>query len=1003
MKKWFVITLTSTALFVAGIAFTGKYIEQYLAHRYLQSYASTTFGEELTYEDFSRESLGKYHLHNLSIGKGKTHTANHASLVFSLNVFKRKARINISIDEIEIPLRSFLAFASVQTGNLQHKNEKHHSNIETTIQFTNGSVYGSNKQPLDLKFNIALLQGELNKAVINSQFKEIPLSLFRSLLTAAGGPFKSYKEIKGTASGSLEITALPNRRPEVDGKLAFSPIEIINNENVIAVKISPINLDLSSKKIRLEPVTIETSKCGGVINSIDDCLSISLENSRFLLKFPVLDFHPSLSSEGKITIDFNMQHATYYDKKLKLTFEDIEGLLRWNNGLITSSKLTGFLNGILLISEFQMDCNEIQNDFFSLNLDCKNYSGKFSDAQGLFSQFGNSLLHNRLPIEGNLNSIDKGIQLSYSYSPEKSFYQLMIDGELTRGELLHSSSKITLEDLSLKFHYNSQADRLSIQDLHGIVLTGIPGQVDEYSLAGDLIEFTNLTQHEANFDLWLGDRRRDIIRFVGKTKLINPLDNHSDVVITFDPLLTHFGVMHPNDFSIGLRNWSELVFLHFDGILSLPSMLHDIKRFARSSILPLSKHPLEAIDQIKKMEGQLSLQLDYSKELAIFKYDFQGKDIAIDNQPYPILRLQGVFRDGIFMVDQFALNNLSLSADIVPGPQELKIPYCGIRWGNNLNAGLKGSYNPQNSILKAHLQFAEWSPHSKIELLSLKTNDIICAEGDITLHLFNHLKGTTANGELTLFLNDEKQPISPTPLHFQTDFHTFKAQLPIEFAGNALNLNLHTTIPDFKTGELSISPLTQSNPISIAMEWQKSSHLDFRIQRMYGSLLGISFDISRELDGKYRGESKVRSKKIRIQKLDLQNVAIPQGNLQEITGKGVLEYVFLDKPNETYPTISSSQDILNQLKLNKRQFIPSTGNISFEVKNRQLVFTKFKNMNSENKLIRYSLAKMPLSTIDFDGKLSLHICLHPYNSLFKLAELTTIHIQGPLLNPTINR
>lgn len=1000
MKKWFVITLASTALIIAGVAFSSKYLEEYLAKSYLQSYVSETFGKELTYEKFSRKSFGNYHLDNLSLGNSESHTAKHANVAFSIKLLKRKIHLNIVIDEAKIPLRTLLALAAIQAN---HRDKNPVSHINASINLTNGSVYDHSRHLLDLKFNISLLQGEKNQSLLKTEFKTVPLSLFRSILTAAGGPFKSYKEIKGTATGVLEILALPQSNPQIEGKLALSPIEIINHENVVAAKISPINLDLSFKKIRLEPVTIETSKCEGLINSVNDCLTISLENSRFLMKFPVLDFHPSLSAEGKINLDFNLQNATYYDKKLGITFQDIEGPLQWNNGLITSSKLTAFLNGILLISEFQMDCNDIQNDIFNLKLDCKNFSGKFSAAQELFRQFGNSELHNRLPIEGNLTSFDKGIQLYYSYHPDKSIYRLTMDGELSRGELLHSSSKISMEDLSFKFHYDSLANQLSVQDLHGIILTGIPGKVDEYSFAGDLIEFTNLNLQQANFDIWLGDRRRDIIRLVGKTTLNDPLENHSDILITFDPLLTHFGVMHPSDFSIRLKNWSEVTFFHFDGIIFLPSMMHDIKRFVRSSLIPLPKHPLEAIDQIKKLDGQLYLKLDYSKELSTFNYDIHGKDIAFDNEAYPTLKIQGAYRDGIIMIDQFVLNSLSLSADIVPGSQEFKIPYCGIRWGNHINAGLKGTYNPQTSILNAHLQFAEWSPRTKIELMSLDPSDIIRANGDISLHLFDPQHGTSADGDLKLFINDSVQPISPEPLRFYTNFHALKAQLPIEFSEKELVLTLHTTIPEFKKGEFTITALSQSSPTSIAFEWQKNSNADFRIQRIYGSLLGMDLDISRESDGKFKGESKVKSKKIRIQKLDLQNVAIPQGNLESIAGKGILEYFFLDKPAESQTQFSTSQDLLHQLKLNKRQFIPSTGNISFEIKNQQVILTKFKNMNSENKLIRYSLAKSPISTIDFDGKLSLHISLHPYNSLFKLAELTTIHIQGPLLNPVINR
>lgn len=996
MKKW-TLTLLIFACFSLVLGLSWKHIEQYLAHRYLQSITSSIVREKLAYENFTRHSFGKYQLENLRLGKGKKITASKATAHFSIRPLKWQISVNIVIEEAKLPFRSLLAFLSAQSQAIQYQTETIPSPIKTTIQFVNSTVYTAKNQ-LDLTFN--MLQHEDKSLAFESQFANIPLSLFKPLFSLSSLPIFA-EEIEGNTSGQFFLKAAPGNEIALEGKLAFSSISIKNNQQEPLLQISPVHIDFSPTSIHFEPVTIHSPICEGVISSIGNCLAISLENPYFSSQFPNINFTPLISSEGKIGFELLLQNATYYDKSLQLAFEEIDGSIKWENGILSSSKLSGFLNDIHLVTSMQVDCTHVNNDEIALQIQCKDFSGKFSKAVELFQHFSKWQMATRIPLEGVLSAIDEGIQFSYSYSPNEARSQLVIDGKLSDGEISHTFSKASLEGFSLKFHYDAHADQLSLRDLHGVVLTGLPGKVDEYAFAGDLIQFTNLSRQEAYFDVWLGDRRRDIIRLVGTTKL-TPLDvnEQQELQIVFDPLLTHFGVMHPSNFYFAIRNWQELTAFHFDGVLSLASMLHDVKRLIRSAPISLPKHPIDTIDQMQHVDGQVALFLDYTKESRLFSFDLNGTEIVINEKPSPILKLQGTYHDGICTIDQFAWNDLTLSADIIPGSTDLKIPYCGLSWGQCLNAGFKGSYNLQSSLLKAHIQFAELRPKSKLELFSLSPSDIILAQGDASVYLFNPVKGLVGEADLKIFVNDLQQPITESTIHFDTDFKTIKAALPVTLSTNALYLTVHSNLPSFDTGEFMISSSQHSLPL--ILDWKRNSDRDFRFYRIHGSVFGMEVDLTRDSNGKFKGESSIRSQKIKIQKLDFQNIVLPQGDIKRMSGQGTVEYAFVNGPKEKIPQISFSQDLLEQLKINKKHFIPKEGTICFDIKNQHLLLTKLKNMHSDNKLVRYSLAKNKDSTISFNGDLSLYLSLQPFNALFKLAELATFHVVGSVNHPQLD-
>ncbi len=94
--------------------------------------------------------------------------------------------------------------------------------------------------------------------------------------------------------------------------------------------------------------------------------------------------------------------------------------------------------------------------------------------------------------------------------------QTHLRGALADG-VIANDSNVALHELSLNFEYDQQANTLDFSEIQGTLLVGDPERVEEYTLIGEKIHFSDYVKNEATFDIWLGDKKRDVIRLSGQT------------------------------------------------------------------------------------------------------------------------------------------------------------------------------------------------------------------------------------------------------------------------------------------------------------------------------------------------------------------------------------------------------------------------------------------------------------------------------------------------------
>ncbi len=95
-------------------------------------------------------------------------------------------------------------------------------------------------------------------------------------------------------------------------------------------------------------------------------------------------------------------------------------------------------------------------------------------------------------------------------------------------------------------------------------------------------------------------------------------------------------------------------------------------------------------------------------------------------------------------------------------------------------------------------------------------------------------------------------------------------------------------------------------------------------------------------------------------------------------------------------------DILKKVGMDLNALTPVTGTIEFDVEDGKIIFSKFKDVYSESKLLKFVLAKESVSTMDFNGNLNLRMTLKPYHVMFRFAEFFSVGVSGDLRKPEYN-
>lgn len=144
-----------------------------------------------------------------------------------------------------------------------------------------------------------------------------------------------------------------------------------------------------------------------------------------------------------------------------------------------------------------------------------------------------------------------------------------------------------------------------------------------------------------------------------------------------------------------------------------------------------------------------------------------------------------------------------------------------------------------------------------------------------------------------------------------------------------------------------------------------------------------------------------KAKNLILRRVEIDDFYGKVDNVQTWRANGTLHFLNPSRKNINHPIFAIPGEVILRLGLDPHVLNPVTGAITFNLTGDRFYLTKFKDIYSEGRGSKFTLAGGPTpSWIDLDGNLSVQIKMKHYNLLFKLSELFTVSIDGTIKKPT---
>lgn len=518
---------------------------------------------------------------------------------------------------------------------------------------------------------------------------------------------------------------------------------------------------------------------------------LSLESDHFVIHIPELAAESWAVQEyslldGAYKGVIPVQNGEFFDKNSGLLFTGIQTAIFLENSGIDIKDIEVFCNGIYFEGDIAVDPD------YAFEIDIEAMSGHLSQLRQLLTHFNDTKFLDHLPIEGHVCHRPLGGFISYD---QAAGWQVKVSWALTDANLEIQSKNLKLEELQANIDFDLKEKTLELSDLQGTLIVGKPNHAEEYILAADHIHFSDFTQNEGSFDLWIGDRQRDVMRLVGTSSQ----QNSEYITLLLDEEKSHFGNVHPNHFSMQMQDWFIPTKFHIELDFELKTLFYDLQKLGRTKLVPLSHHLLDRFEEWKSGRGEFTLTLDYDRMQSIFTYSMTGNEIAVDDLEIKEIKLNGRSQNQQWSIDELKVDDWSLTAGVTPREDGLDIHYLGASYGDIMLVGLEGGYTFNNKffdgevkVLELDLAHLEQFPRLKERLEHLDLKGKIKASGKVTI------EGDKKNPCVDALLEVEMKnwglngisfsDVEDVSCHFRSNRGITVRRLDTHFSGAHLNL-----------------------------------------------------------------------------------------------------------------------------------------------------------------------------------------------------------------------
>jgi hypothetical protein len=555
-----------------------------------------------------------------------------------------------------------------------------------------------------------------------------------------------------------------------------------------------------------------------------------LDSDYFTLKTADVDsgHHHFEFGSGKHSGSLLLGNAEYLEKNSGLLFTDVQAKVAIEPEHIHAADVETFCKGMYFAGAVDLDFKNNSKGIVDIDILSHTMVGSFSQFQTLLTDLKQPLIPIATSLEGNMGLHRNNASLHFSLRPDGVQTAVNVQGSFTDGTTTCPDLNLALQELNFNFEYDPKANTLDCSDIQGTLLVGSPKHFDEYMLAGDYVRFIDYKDNHVQFDLWVGDKNRDILRLVGRTQPVyisSSEDPHIDV--SLDHELSHFGNVHPTDFSLVVKKWSEVRSFYLRFAFQLDTLLKDIQRFSKTGLLFLSQGLLKELNTLKTAQGDFDVICRYKHDTAQLLYEADGHDVSIGPYQYKKCLLKGKKSGNQWGIEQLQLDDLSFAADVTKTEKELAIDFLGIRYGKDCLLGLEGKYSLENHQFNGKVNLLEndlarlhkWPKLHHLNSYRLKGD--VRATGRIHAEWLDH----NPKWQWEMEMNAAVRGCEVDGIKFQ-DVENILCTYRSD-QGISLN-NIHTAVKDHQA-VISLEKL-KYNPSNRALDFQG---LDFNISSTY--------------------------------------------------------------------------------------------------------------------------------------------------------------------------
>ncbi|MFQ5486390.1 MAG: hypothetical protein ACE5DO_13805, partial [Desulfobacterales bacterium] len=407
-------------------------------------------------------------------------------------------------------------------------------------------------------------------------------------------------------------------------------------------------------------------------------------------------------------------NASYFDKSSGLLFTDINAYITFEGQKVHLSDVEAQCNGIYFSGAIDADFDFPGDGVYEVEIRSHKLVGKVSQVQHLLYHFNSDFFFLNIPLEGDVTYRQKGGYLHFSFLPEDFEVKADVSGMISKGIMTSENTDTVLKDVKMNFAYNHENNSLEFSDIQGTLQMEGAQRGEEYILAGDYIRFDDYKRNVAEFDVWLGDQTRDVMRLVGKTVPKKEREGSHLIDFQINTDLTHFGDVHPSTFRLVMKESLEIEAFQLGLNMRLNTVLHDLQRFSPLGSLFFSRSLARGISSIKNASGKLRIDLRRDKRSSKFVYRIKGDEVAINDYAFEKCRLKGSASGDRWLIDELQLDELLLSANIEQKKDKWNANDLSFCYGQSIHLELeKGGVEKENAF-KAHVN------HLEINLSELK-------------------------------------------------------------------------------------------------------------------------------------------------------------------------------------------------------------------------------------------------------------------------------------------